>query len=90
VQAVGKDIEVHMDGGVRSGQDVLKAKALGAKGTYIGRAMLYGLGAMGEAGVSKALQIIHKELDTSMALCGHTDINKIDSSILLPHTMPHA
>ncbi|MFZ9337519.1 MAG: alpha-hydroxy acid oxidase, partial [Limnohabitans sp.] len=72
VQAVGKNIEVHMDGGVRSGQDVLKARALGAQGTYIGRAMLYGLGAMGEAGVTKALQIIHKELDISMALCGHT------------------
>jgi len=89
VQAVGKNIEVHMDGGVRSGQDVLKARALGAQGTYIGRAMLYGLGAMGEAGVTKALQIIHKELDISMALCGHTDINNIDSSILLPHTVPH-
>ena len=90
VQAVGKGIEVHMDGGVRSGQDVLKARALGAQGTYIGRAMLYGLGAMGEAGVTKALQIIHKELDISMALCGHTDINKIDTSILLPGTYPQA
>jgi len=90
VQAVGKGIEVHMDGGVRSGQDVLKARALGAQGTYIGRAMLYGLGAMGEAGVTKALQIIHKELDISMALCGHTDINKIDTRILLPGTYPQA
>jgi L-lactate dehydrogenase (cytochrome) len=90
VQAVGKNIEVHMDGGVRSGQDVLKARALGAQGTYIGRAMLYGLGAMGEAGVTKALQIIHKELDISMALCGHTDINKIDTSILLPGTYPQS
>ena len=90
VQAVGTDIEVHLDGGIRSGQDVLKAKALGAQGTYIGRAMLYGLGAMGEAGVTKALQIIHKELDISMALCGRTDINTIDGSILLPHTVPQA
>src|SRR5690606_26391667 len=63
VQAVGSQIEVHMDGGVRSGQDVLKARALGARGAYIGRAMLYGLGALGELGVSTALQIIHKELD---------------------------
>ena len=61
-----------MDGGIRSGQDVLKAVALGAKGTYIGRAMLYGLGAMGEAGVTKALQIIHSELDLTMAFCGRT------------------
>jgi L-lactate dehydrogenase (cytochrome) len=86
VDAVGKDIEVHMDGGIRSGQDVLKALALGAKGTYIGRAMLYGLGAGGEAGVSKALQIIHKELDTTMALCGRQRIEQIDSGILLPGT----
>jgi L-lactate dehydrogenase (cytochrome) len=84
VDAVGNRIEVHMDGGVRSGQHVLKAMALGARGTYIGRAMLYGLGAMGEEGVTKALQIIHRELDLSMAFCGHTDINNIDRSILLP------
>ena len=90
VQAVGKNIEVHMDGGVRSGQDVLKAKALGAQGVYIGRAMLYGLGAMGQAGVTKALQIIHKEMDISMALCGRTDINQVDHSILLPGTYPSA
>ena len=86
VQAVGHRIEVHMDGGIRSGQDVLKAVALGAKGTYIGRAMLYGLGAMGEAGVEKALEIIHKELDVTMAFCGRTDINTVDRSILLPGT----
>ena len=86
VDAVGKEIEVHMDGGIRSGQDVLKARALGAKGTYIGRAYIYGLGAMGEAGVTKALQVIHKELDTTMALCGRTDIDAIDSSILLTGT----
>ena len=65
-----------MDGGIRSGQDVLKAWALGARGTMIGRAMLYGLGAMGEAGVTKALQIIHKELDVTMAFCGHTASSK--------------
>jgi len=84
VDAVGKEIEVHMDGGIRSGQDVLKARALGARGTYIGRAFIYGLGAMGEAGVTKALEIIRKELDTTMALCGRTDIDTIDKSILLP------
>jgi L-lactate dehydrogenase (cytochrome) len=88
VEAVGNRIEVHMDGGIRSGQDVLKARALGAKGTYIGRAMLYGLGAMGEVGVAKALQIIHNELDLSMAFCGHTDINTVDRGILLPGTYP--
>jgi L-lactate dehydrogenase (cytochrome) len=84
VDAVGDKIEVHMDGGIRSGQDVIKALALGAKGVYIGRAFLYGLGAMGEAGVTKCLQIIQKELDITMALCGHTDITKVDRSILLP------
>ena len=88
VQAVGRDIEVWMDGGIRSGQDVLKARALGARGTLIGRSFLYGLGAFGEAGVTRALQIIHKELDTTMAFCGRTDINKVDTSILLPGTYP--
>jgi L-lactate dehydrogenase (cytochrome) len=88
VDAVGKDIEVHMDGGIRSGQDVLKAKALGAQGVYIGRAMLYGVGAMGEEGVTKALQIIHNELLLSMAFCGHTDINTVNRDILLPRTFP--
>jgi L-lactate dehydrogenase (cytochrome) len=86
VDAVGQQIEVHMDGGIRSGQDVIKAIALGAKGTYIGRSFLYGLGAMGEAGVTKALQIIHKELDLTMAFCGHTNIRTVDKSILLPGT----
>ena len=90
VDAVGRQIEVHMDGGVRSGQDVLKAVALGAKGTYIGRAFLYGLGAMGEAGVTRALQIIHKELDLSMAFCGHTKVGTVDSGILLPGSYPTA
>ena len=86
VEAVGQQIEVHMDGGIRSGQDVIKAIALGAKGTYIGRSFLYGLGAMGEAGVTKALEIIHKELDLTMAFCGHTNIKTVDKSILLPGT----
>ena len=88
VDAVGSQIEVHMDGGVRSGQDVLKAVALGAKGVYIGRPFVYGLGAMGEAGVTKALEIIHKELDLTMALCGKTRIEQIDKSILLPGSYP--
>ena len=90
VDAVGRDIEVHMDGGIRSGQDVLKALALGAKGTYIGRAFLYGLGAMGQPGVTKALQIIHKELDLSMAFCGRTRVADVDRSVLLPGTFPTA
>lgn len=88
VDAVGSQIEVHMDGGIRSGQDVLKARALGAKGTYIGRSFLYGLGAMGEEGVTKALQIIHRELDLTMAFCGHTNIETVDKGILLPGTFP--
>ncbi len=88
VDAVGSQIEVHMDGGVRSGQDVVKARALGARGVYIGRAFLYGLGAMGEAGVSKALEIIHKELDLTMAFCGRTQMDTVDQSILLPGTFP--
>ena len=71
-------------GGIRSGQHVLKALALGAKGTYIGRAMLYGLGAMGEEGVTYALSIIQRELELSMAFCGRTDIDSVDKSILLP------
>ncbi|UCV01361.1 alpha-hydroxy-acid oxidizing protein [Acidovorax radicis] len=88
VDAVGAQIEVWMDGGIRSGQDVLKAWALGARGTMIGRAMVYGLGAYGEAGVTRALQMIHKELDVTMAFCGHTNIQTVDRSILLPGTYP--
>ena len=88
VDAVGKHIEVHMDGGIRSGQDVLKARALGAQGCYIGRAFLYGLGAMGGPGVTKVLEMIHKELDLTMAFCGRTDIETVDKSILLPGTYP--
>jgi L-lactate dehydrogenase (cytochrome) len=86
VAAVGTQTEVWMDGGIRSGQDVLKAWALGARGTMIGRAMVYGLGAMGEEGVTKALQIIHKELDITMAFCGHTNIQHVDQGILIPGT----
>jgi L-lactate dehydrogenase (cytochrome) len=88
IDAVGSKTEVWMDGGIRSGQDVLKAWALGARGTMIGRAMAYGLGAMGEAGVTKALQLIHKELDVTMAFCGHTNIQNVDKKILLPGTYP--
>ncbi len=87
-QAVGSQIEVWMDGGIRSGQDVLKAVALGARGTLIGRSFLYGLGAMGEAGVTRVLEIIAKELDITMAFCGHTDIRQVDSRVLLPGTFP--
>lgn len=88
VSEVGSRIEVWMDGGIRSGQDVLKAVALGAKGTLIGRSFLYGLGAMGEAGVTRSLEIIAKELDITMAFCGHTDIRTVDRNILLPGTFP--
>ena len=82
VDAVGDTIEIHMDSGIRSGQDVLKARALGARGVYIGRAFLYGLGAMGQAGVRSALEIIHKELDVTMALCGHRDIENVGRDII--------
>jgi L-lactate dehydrogenase (cytochrome) len=85
---VGPRIEVWMDGGIRSGQDVLKAWAMGARGTLIGRAFLYGLGAMGEAGVAKALEIIANEMEITMAFCGHTDIRKVTRDILLPGTYP--
>ena len=83
VDAVGSQIEIHMDSGIRSGQDVLKARALGARGVYIGRAFLYGLGAMGQAGVRTALEVIHKELDVTMALCGHRDIENVGRDILV-------
>ena len=85
MDAVGDKIEVHLDSGIRSGQDVLKALALGAKGTMIGRAFVYGLGAMGEAGVTKALQVIHKELDTTMELCGERNVADLGRhNLLLP------
>ena len=90
VAQMGGGIEVWMDGGIRSGQDVLKARALGAHATMIGRSFLYGLGAYGEAGVTRALQIIQKELETTMAFCGHTNINTVDRGILLPGTFPTA
>ncbi|MCZ8315556.1 alpha-hydroxy acid oxidase [Phreatobacter sp.] len=83
VAAVGSKVELHMDGGIRSGQDVIKAIALGAKGTYIGRAFLYGLGAMGEEGVTAAIEIIRRELDITMALCGLRDIKTVDGNILV-------
>ena len=83
VEAVGDQVEVHIDGGIRSGQDVLKALAMGATGTYIGRAFIYGLGAMGQSGVTKALEIIHKELDVSMALCGETNVKNLGRHNLL-------
>lgn len=83
LDAVGDQVEVHLDSGIRSGQDVLKAVAMGAKGTYIGRSFVYGLGAMGQAGVTKSLEIIHKEMDVSMALCGRRTIEELDRDILL-------
>jgi L-lactate dehydrogenase (cytochrome) len=83
VRAVGDRIEVHLDGGIRTGQDIIKAVALGARGTYIGRAFLYGLGAMGEEGVTAAIEIIRKELDITMALCGLRDIKTVDGNILV-------
>lgn len=83
LDAVGGECEVHLDSGIRSGQDVLKAVAMGATGTYIGRAFVYGLGAMGEQGVTSALDVLHKELDTSMALCGRRRIDELDRDILL-------
>ena len=83
VDAVGDKTEVWMDGGIRTGQDVLRAVALGARGTLIGRAFLYGLGAGGRAGVTRVLEILHKELDLTMALCGRSSLSEVDDSILL-------
>ena len=88
VAAVGSDIEVWLDSGIRSGQDILKAWALGARGTMIGRAFLYGLGAYGEEGVRRALEILYKEMDITMAFTGHRDIQQVDASILVPGTYP--
>lgn len=88
VDAVGDQMEIHMDSGIRSGQDVFKAIALGAKSTFIGRAYIYGLGAMGEAGVAKALDIIRNELDITMGLAGETDINKVGRHNLLEPSRP--
>lgn len=86
VDAVGDRIEVHLDGGIRSGQDALKAIALGAKAVHIGRAFLYGLGALGEEGVTKSLEIIEREMDITMAFCGLTDVRRVDRGILVPGT----
>ena len=83
MDAVGDQVEVHLDSGIRSGQDVLKALALGATGTMIGRAFVYGLGAMGQKGVTRALEVIHKELDTSMALCGEKNVANLGRHNLL-------
>ncbi len=88
VEAVGSKIEVYMDGGIYTGQDLLKAIALGARGVMIGRAYVYGLGAYGEAGVTKALEILKKELDLTMAFSGRTSIAEVDRSILVPGTYP--
>lgn len=88
VEAVGERIEVWLDSGIRSGQDVIKSLALGAQGVMLGRAHLYGLGAMGEAGVAKALEIIAREMDLTLALCGHTDVQHLDHDILLPGSYP--
>ncbi|ASY57424.1 MULTISPECIES: alpha-hydroxy acid oxidase [Sinorhizobium] len=87
IDAVGDQIEVHLDGGIRSGQDVLKAVALGAKGTFIGRPFLYGLGAMGKDGVTLALDIIRKEMDITMALCGKRNINDVARDVIADYAM---
>jgi len=83
LDAVGDKVEVHLDSGIRSGQDVLKAMAMGAKGTYIGRAYTYGLGAMGEAGVTKSLEVIQREMDLTMGLCGRRSVEGLDRDVLL-------
>ena len=83
VRAIGDRTEVWMDGGIRSGQDVLKALSLGAKGTMIGRAYIHGLGAMGEAGVTAALEVIRKEMDITMALCGERNVRDMGRHNLL-------
>ncbi|WP_018236535.1 alpha-hydroxy acid oxidase [Ensifer sp. BR816] len=87
INAVGDQVEVHLDGGIRSGQDVLKAVALGAKGTFIGRPFLYGLGAMGKEGVTLALDIIRKEMDITMALCGKRNINEVGRDVIADYAM---
>ena len=84
MNAVGSQVEIWLDSGIRSGQDVIKALALGATGTLIGRSYIYGLGAMGQTGVTKALEIIAKELDLTMAFCGLKDVRQVNQSILYP------
>ena len=89
VDAVGKDdIEIYLDSGVRSGQDVIRSVAMGARGVFIGRPFLYGLGALGEAGVTKALEVIRNEADLTMAFCGLRNIKDVNKSILVPGTYP--
>jgi len=83
VDAVGKDIEVHVDGGIRTGIDMMRALALGAKATWIGRPFLYGLGAGGEAGVAKSIEILRQELDMTMAFCGEREVTKVGPHNLL-------
>lgn len=83
VDAVGSDIEVWLDSGIRSGQDILRAVALGAHSTLVGRAFLYALGAAGEAGVTRVLEILENELSITLGFCGHTDIHDVDRSVLL-------
>ena len=83
VDAVGNQTEVWMDSGIRSGQDILRAVALGAQSTMIGRAFLYALGAAGEAGVTRVLEMLENELSITMGFCGRNDIKEIDRSILL-------
>ncbi len=94
IDAVGERIEVHFDGGIRTGMDIMKALAMGAKGTMIGRAYVYGLGAAGEAGVTRALEILHSELSVTMGLCGEKDITKLGRHNLLmpppPFVIPAA
>ena len=82
--AVGNSLEVFMDGGIRSGQDVARALASGADGTLIGRAYIYGLGALGEAGVDQTLSLLRNELDLTLAFCGRTDIASVSGDILWP------
>lgn len=82
--AVGSEIEVHMDGGIRSGQDIIKALAFGARACHIGRAYVYGLGAMGQCGVTRSLDILQKELDLTMAFCGKQNVQSIERDTLLP------
>ena len=84
VDAVGSEIEVMFDGGIRSGQDIVRALALGARSCLIGRAYIFGLGAGGEAGVAKAIEIIRNELDVTMALCGVNRIGEIDRRVIVP------
>jgi len=90
VQAVGSQTEVWLDGGIRTGQDILKAWALGARGAFIGRPYLYGLAAYGEAGVTRALEILYNEMDLSMAFTGHRDIQNVTRDILVKGSYPEA